>query len=73
MRHTMFDEKSNTLFIETDVIMPKSQKEYTYKEAFKMSYMERIDAFCTDPTIKEEINAELIKHPNCKISEFMYV
>lgn len=68
MKHTMYDEKRNTLYILTSDIMPKNGKEW--KKAWSMSYKERIEKFCTDKDVRNEIERELENHKGCKISEF---
>lgn len=80
-KYTMFDEERNTLYINSDVILPKRVatpnmdiKEFTRKvaermEAFKLSYEERIEQFAS-PEAKEIIKESLAKHSGCKISEY---
>lgn len=67
---TMYDDKRNTLYIATDVIMPKVYNREEYKKAFAMSYAERIKKYCTDKDAKKEIEQELKNHKGCNISEF---
>lgn len=75
MRYTFFDTKRNTLYINTDVILPNTKgmsfKEHAkkYKEAFAKSYEERLQDYCPQ-NIRVLVQTELDKHPGCKISEF---
>ncbi len=80
-KYTMFDEERNTLYINSDVILPKMTatpdmniREFTRKmskrlDAFKLSYEERIEKFAS-PDAKEIIKESLAKHSGCKISEY---
>lgn len=72
MKLTEYDERTNTLYILTDAIMCDT-KGLTFKEHcaamnkhFKLSYEERIE----QSKYKDQIKAEIAKHPNCKISEY---
>ncbi len=72
MKIVDFDEKENTVYILTETIMCDT-KNMTYKERviamnkhFALSYDERIEL----SPYKEQIKAEIAKHPGCKISEF---
>lgn len=72
MEITEFEEKENTLYILTEAIMCDLTG-MTYKERrkamekhFSLSYEERIEL----SPYKEQIKAEIAKHPNCKVSEF---
>ena len=75
MKYTKFDEKRNTLYINSFAILP-NVRGLGYKEhgealgkAFTMSYIERIEAYASEEA-KAEILAEMKKHEGCKISEF---
>lgn len=76
MRFTKYDEKTNTLYINSMAIMPNTRglsfKEHhaAMKKAFSMSYTERIDAYAGNDA-KIEILSELEKHAGCKISEYV--
>lgn len=74
---TMYNEKENTLYILSDVILPEKPKGQLSREQlkkvmeerreyFKKSYEERIAL----SSYREEIMKEIEKHPNCKISEY---
>ncbi len=72
MKIVDFDEKENTAYILTEAIMCDT-RDMTYRERsiamgkhFALSYDERIEL----SPYKEQIKAELAKHPNCKISEY---
>lgn len=62
-----YDEKTNTFYINTKLIMPETKKFNEIKNVFKMSYIERINKFCP---VKNEIMEQIKKYENCKISEF---
>ena len=74
-RYTMYSRKDNTVYINSDVILPDTKgmsfREHckAYDEAFKMDYRKRLQEFCPD-NIRKEIEADLDSHPGCKISEF---
>lgn len=74
-RYTMYSSKDNTVYINSDVILPDTKgmsfREHckAYKDAFKMSYEKRLETFCSK-NIREEIQAEIDSHPGCLISEF---
>ena len=70
MKITEFDQKTNTLYIYTPAIMPKSKGWKEMKAAFAMSYEERIEKFASDKD-KAEIKAALEEHKGCMISEFI--
>lgn len=73
MKLTTFDEKKNTLYINSDAILPDTtgmnflEHCKKYDEWFAKSYKERIEL----SPYKELIEEELAKHPDCKISEFL--
>lgn len=67
-----YDEKTNTLYINTDIIMCDT-KGMTFRERckamtahFKLSMEERINL----SKYKFEILDEIAKHKDCKLSEF---
>ena len=66
MKITIYNEKENTLYILTSAIKPNGLSLKQGVEYMKKPYFERIEA----SPYKEQILAELEKHPNCKISEF---
>lgn len=75
MKYTQFDKRLNTLYINSNVILP-NVRGLGYKEhgemlgkAFTMSYIERIEAYASEEA-KAEIYKEMKKHEGCKISEF---
>ena len=78
MKYTKWSEKDNTLYIYSDHLLPDttgmSWKEHSraYKEAFAMSYQDRLEKFCKNPEVKKEIKAEIEAHKDCKLSEFTY-
>ncbi|MBR5583121.1 MAG: hypothetical protein IKW21_01185 [Lachnospiraceae bacterium] len=61
MKLTRFDEKSNTLYINSDAITKEFTTEYMGKP-----YAERI----AESPYRDRINEELAKHEGCKIGEF---
>lgn len=61
MKLTRFDEKSNTLYINSDAITKEYSAEYMRKP-----YAERI----AESPYGDRINEELAKHEGCNISEF---
>lgn len=73
MNVTIFNEKENTLYILTDAIMcdtkgmTKQEARKARNEHFKLSYEWRIEL----SKYKEQIKAEIAKHPNCEISEYI--
>lgn len=75
MKITEFDEKRNTLYILTDVIMcdtkglSMKEKSKAIQDYFNLSYEERINR----SQYKDEILKEIKKHPNCQISEYSYL
>lgn len=75
-RYTYFSEKQNCLFIHSNQLLPNtsglSWKEHSraYKQAFAMSYEERLKKFANEECQKE-VKEELKKHKGCSISEFM--
>ena len=75
MKITMWDEKNNTLYIASSVILPNTkgmtlkQHRDEYHKAFEMSYKERIIQFANEEQQKI-IYEEMGKHEGCKISEF---
>ena len=75
-KYTMFSERDNTLYINTDAISP-SYKGMTIKECKKaieathnMSYEERITRYAPEMA-KYIILKEIEAHRGCKLSEFM--
>ena len=70
-----FDEKHNTFYIRTELILPNmkgisfQERRKIMKEAFNLSYEERLKKFCKEDT-RKEIEKEISKYPGCKISEF---
>lgn len=75
MRVTFYDKKTDTVYINSDLILPNTKglpfKEHSKKTmaAFKLSYQERIKQF-TPEQYKKEINEAITSHEGCKISEF---
>lgn len=75
IEYTMYSEKENTLYINSDVILPDTKgmpfREHckAYDNAFKMSYEKRLEAFCPE-NIRKEIQAKIDSHPGCILSEF---
>lgn len=73
-----FDKKSNTLYINSDIILPNTKgmsfREHckAFDEAFKLSYEERIEKFATKEQ-KEKIRKALEEHKGCNISEYSNV
>lgn len=76
MRLTLWSEKENTLYINTNAIMPDTSRmnfrEHckAYDEAFAMTYIERIYKFAKGDN-KRMILEEVEKHKGCKFSEFI--
>lgn len=71
-KNFMYDEKTNTLYINSDIIMCDT-KGMTFKERykammahFKLSMEERINL----SKYKFQILDEIAKHKDCKLSEF---
>ncbi len=71
-KNFMYDEKTNTLYINSDIIMCDTEG-MTFKERskammahFKLSMEERINL----SKYKLQILDEIAKHPGCKLSEF---
>jgi hypothetical protein len=72
-KYTRFNEKRNTLYILSSVIMPpRGSDSHEIREAFRMTYEERLNKYCP-AQIKEQILEEIRKHKGCKISEFDYI
>ncbi len=75
MRYTFFDTKRDTLYINSNLILPDTKgmkfRDHCkkYDEAFAKSYEERLQEYCPQD-IRVQIQEELDKHPGCKISEF---
>lgn len=75
MRITFYSEKDNTLYINSDIILPDTKKlpfkEHLKltKQAFAKSYEERIEQYATKEQ-QEHIHEQLKAHEGCKISEF---
>ena len=75
MRYTFFDTKRNTLYINSNLMLPNTKgmsfKEHCkeYDKAFALPYPERLEKFCPD-TIRPLVEEEIANHPGCKISEF---
>lgn len=67
MEVTWYNEKDNTLYILTSAIKPKGLSMKKGIEYMNKPYKERI----AESPYREEIEKELLKHPNCKISEYM--
>ena len=73
---TRYDEKTNTLLINSGVISPntkgmKLKDQFTLKkEAFNKSYTERLSDYATEEQ-RKKIYEEMDRHPGCSISEFM--
>lgn len=76
-KYTQFDEERNTLYIYSDVMLPKitttnvKHAKRMMREAFELSYEERIEKF-SSPEAKAIIKESLAKHSGCKISEYTY-
>ena len=75
-QYTMFSERANTLYINSDFISP-SYKGLSIKECkkaieatMKMSYEERIIRYAPE-LAKYIILKEIDAHRGCKLSEFM--
>lgn len=72
---TRYDEKTKTLFINSEVILPntdgmKFKEQFRLKmEAFKKSYTERLSDYATEEQ-RKKIYEEINEHPGCGISEF---
>ena len=72
MQLTQYDERTNTLYILTDAIMCNldgltiKERAAAIRKHFALSYEERIE----QSKYKNQIKAEIAKHPNCKLSEF---
>ena len=72
MKYTMFSEKENVLYINTNAITPRGVGFAEIKKVFKMPYLDRIEKYATS-TAKQAILAEIKKHSGCKLSEYMNV
>lgn len=74
-KYTMFDEKKNTLYINSDLLLPNTTgmdfktRHKEYDKAFKMDYMTRLEKFCPE-NVKPIVKAEIEKHKGCKFSEY---
>ena len=72
----MYSPKMNILYINSYAILPNtngmSNKEAfkATKQAFDLSYEERIERYATDEQ-KAQIREALAEHPDCEISEYM--
>lgn len=69
MKVCYFDERDNTLYINTKVILPSGLTSRQIGEYMRKSYEERIN----ESSNKEFILSEMDKHPGCNLSEFMDV
>lgn len=75
MRYTFFNTKTNTLYINTKLMIPNTKgmsfRDHCkrFDETFALSYSERLKKFCPKD-IRVQIQKELDKHPGCKIGEF---
>ena len=74
-RYAIFDNKRNTLYINSDLMLPKKKGGWTKEwskevsEAFKLTYQERLEKYCPED-IREQVQKEIKAHKGCKISEF---
>lgn len=72
MKITEYDKKTNTLYILTDAIMcdltglKPRERSQAIRKHFTLSYEERIEK----SKYKDQIKAEIKKHPDCIISEY---
>ncbi len=75
MQATFYDKRTNTVYINTDLILPNTlgmpfnaacKKR---KEAFNLTYEERIDKFAPE-RYKQEILDAIAAHEGCTVSEF---
>ena len=72
MKLVEYNERTNTLYILTDAIMcdisgmTVKERVAAMTKHFALSYEERIE----QSKYKDQIKAEIAKHPNCKISEY---
>lgn len=66
-----YSEKNNTLYVNTDILVPRNADKNDFDRAFQMTIKERIEKYAPD-NAKKGINYELETHKGCQISEFTY-
>ena len=74
-RFAWYDSSRNTVYIKSTCILPdrnwssKKERREAYKDAFRMTYLSRIERFASDME-KAEIMAFIKEHEGCKLSEY---
>lgn len=78
MRHyTMYDEKTNTLYILTDELLPEvkgmsvQDRRRAYDAAYAMDYAKRLELYGCD-ACKKEVSEQMEAHKGCRLNEFSF-
>ena len=66
-----YSEKNNTLYINTDILVPKNPNRQAFEKAFQMTIRERLEEY-TPKEVKKAILEEIAEHKDCNLSEFTY-
>ena len=66
-----YSEKNNTLYINTDILVPRNADREAFEKAFQMTIKERLETYAPD-NVKKAIEEEIAEHKDCSLSEFTY-
>lgn len=66
-----YSEKNDTLYINTDILVPEKANREAYAKAFQMTIRERLEEYAPE-NVRQAIKEEIAVHKGCNISEFTY-